>query len=364
MKKGFCYAILLLLLLLPTLCNVVRGEKNTTIAVDLAHGESEKYLNYIIGNLSWINWKKIRTSITPDILADVDMLIIGQPTKAFTPEEITAIKEWFKSGGKVVWIAADSDYGPGPNVQDISNTLLESVGSSLRIDLCSVEDPVQNAKASYRVVANVEPDVGAEEVKTGVTNPVLYHGPALVAYALPNGTWIALEQTVPENVIRIVRTSENGKIVENNPPAAKAHSAGETGKFVLLAAEFVPMNDKVNLVIASGESPYGDYEPTWASVYYGVPLSGPRFVINMITWALNAQITYNRIRTVSELKAKVATLQKNVESLQSQVTSLNSNIAKLEAEKTGNLYIGIVGGAIVGAIVAALVVAQMLKKKS
>ncbi|MEM0172732.1 MAG: hypothetical protein QXN53_09230 [Thermoproteota archaeon] len=124
---------------------------------------------------------------------DVDILIIGQPTVAFTPEEINAIKDWFNTGNKVVWIAADSDYGPGPSIQEIANLLLENIGSSLRIDLCAVEDPVQNAKKPYRVVANVEPDPAAEEVKTGVVNPVLYHGPALVAYVAPNGTWKPLE---------------------------------------------------------------------------------------------------------------------------------------------------------------------------
>ncbi|MEM3523970.1 MAG: hypothetical protein QXS04_05260 [Thermoproteota archaeon] len=264
---------------------------------------------------------------------DVDILIIGQPTVAFTPEEINAIKDWFNTGNKVVWIAADSDYGPGPSIQEIANLLLENIGSSLRIDLCAVEDPVQNAKKPYRVVANVEPDPAAEEVKTGVVNPVLYHGPALVAYVAPNGTWKPLEGVAPENIIRIVRTSKNGTIVENNPPPAKAHTAGDKGKLVLLAAEFITVGDKVNLVIASGESPYGDYEPTWASSYYGVPLSGPRFVVNMITWALNAQTNYNRMQTISKQKAKIIELQRNIESLQSQIRDLNDKVAKLEVEK-------------------------------
>ncbi|MBO3802207.1 MAG: hypothetical protein JTT12_07805 [Candidatus Brockarchaeota archaeon] len=137
----------------------------------------------------------------------------------------------------------------------------------------------------------------------------------------------------PENIIRIVRTSKNGTIVENNPPPAKAHTAGDKGKLVLLAAEFITVGDKVNLVIASGESPYGDYEPTWASSYYGVPLSGPRFVVNMITWALNAQTNYNRMQTISKQKAKIIELQRNIESLQSQIRDLNDKVAKLEVEK-------------------------------
>ncbi len=86
------------------------------------------------------------------------------------------------------------------------------------------------------------------------------------------------------------------------------------------------------------EDPYGDYEPTWASSYYGVPLSGPRFVVNMITWALNAQTNYSRMQTISKQKAKIIESQRNIESLQSQIRDLNDKVAKLEAEKKQSLH--------------------------
>jgi len=322
------------------------------VAVDLAHGESTKYLNYIQGNITSVEWVNITASFTSNILTNVDMLIIGQPTKPFTPDELNALKSWINSGNKVLWVASDSDYGPGVTTQDITNIILSSVGSTLRIDLCSVEDPVQNAKASYRVVGNVTPDSGAEAVANGITKGVLYHGPAILAYVMPNGTWAPLEKSRPDNVYRIVWTSPNGKIVENNPPPAKAHKAGDTGKFVLLAAEIMKIGNTQSVIIASGESPYGDYEPTWSWIYYGIPLDGPKFVTNMINWSLKAALAP---ATVTITKTETIT---STTSITSTTTITNTQTKTETVESMTGL--GVAG---VFAIIAIVAIAMMLRKK-
>ncbi|WP_253910297.1 CGP-CTERM sorting domain-containing protein [Thermococcus sp. 101 C5] len=223
------------------------------------------------------------------------MLILGQPTSPFQPDEIQAIAEWFKQGGKVLWVAADSDYGSsGVLAQDIVNALLDQLGvGHLRIDLCSVEDPTSNAGASYRVVGLVQPDDNTPDKEKLTQNfqhegKVLYHGPAIVAWVDDNGNWQKLvDGNIPENVYRIVKTSQDGTIVENNDPPAYAYSAGDVGVFTLLAAEIIKFdNGKQSVLIVSGESPYGDYEPTWSAQYHGVDLDGPAFVTNMIHWSL------------------------------------------------------------------------------
>ena len=295
-----------------------------TVAVDLAHGENEKYLaedvleyetnktlaHGIVKTITDVEWgyfgdpmaadtlgiKHLGEKITSDALANVDMLILGQPTSPFAPDEIQAIAEWFKQGGKVLWVAADSDYGSsGPQAQDIANSVLEQLGvGHLRIDLCSVEDPTSNAGASYRVVGLVQPDDGTPDKEKLTQNfqhegKVLYHGPAIVAWVDDNGNWQKLvDGNVPENVYRIVKTSQDGTIVENNDPPANAYTAGETGVFPLLAVEIIKFdNGKQSVLIVSGESPYGDYEPTWTAKYHGVDLDGPAFVTNIIHWALD-----------------------------------------------------------------------------
>lgn len=367
-------ALTLLLLIMAALpaSAPVRGE-TVVVGVDLSHGESDKYLGFITGNITFVQWRTIR-EFNSASLSGVKLLIIGQPTAAFTPEEISALKSWFLEGGKAVWIAADSDYGPGVGYQDTANALLEALGSGLRLDLCSVEDPVQNAGAPYRVVANVDPDEPVRsDLLVGISKPVLYHGPGVLAYVKPDGSWTALEAERPENVVRIVRTSTNGKIVENSPPAAKAHTAGQSGSLVLNAAEFVRVGDRLGLVIASGESPYGDYEPTWSSVYYGVALDGPTFVTNMISFALKFE-TYYRImelqNTISRLNAELTTSKGKIDELSSKLKTqeekaklLETRVSSLEVERTNNLYMGLGGGAVVGLIIGAAIAYFATRRK-
>jgi len=294
----------------------------TTVAVDLSHGENAKYLvdpvvdknnqSHIlapsivegVGDMQWAYFgspdmfpnntkiKNLGDTITPEALKDVDILILGQPTSPFTPDEIQAIRDWFAQGGKVLWVAADSDYGSGVQAQDIADSLLEQLGyGNLRVDLCSVEDPSSNAGAGYRVVGHVNPDPDTPfrgMLTEGFLHggKVLYHGPGVVAWVDANGTWHPLNETSkPPLTYRIVVTSENGTIVENNDPMANAYLAGDTGVFTLLAAQIVPLNGTQSLLIVSGESPYGDYEPTWSPLYHGVALDGPQFVSNILHWA-------------------------------------------------------------------------------
>ncbi|MEM4538449.1 MAG: hypothetical protein QXP68_06910, partial [Thermosphaera sp.] len=94
---------------------IVKPGQTVTVGVDLAHGESNKYLDYIMGNITFVNWKIINTSFTAEILADVDILLIGQPTASLSPEELDALLAWLEKGDKVLYVAGDSDYGGGIN---------------------------------------------------------------------------------------------------------------------------------------------------------------------------------------------------------------------------------------------------------
>jgi hypothetical protein len=314
------FAIILLVLMFFGAFSFVFASA-TTVAVDLAHGENDKYLasdaidrdtnetlaHGIVKTITDVKWgyfgdptqadvlgiTHLGEKITADALKNVDVLIIGQPSSPFEPDEVQAIAEWFKQGGKVLWVAGDSDYGSGVQVQDVVNSILDQLGvGKLRLDLCSVEDPVSNAGRGYRVVGVANPDEntpGRALIVSGFTKggKVLYHGPGVVAWVDENGNWQQLvDGNVPENVYRIVKTTENGQIVENNDPPAYAYLAGDTGVFTLLAAEVIKFGDKQSVLIVSGESPYGDYEPTWSPKYHGVPLDGPVFVSNILHWAI------------------------------------------------------------------------------
>ncbi len=281
----------------------------TTVAVDLAHGESSSGLSQMVPAMKQYKWayfgssgqlpsnlsvKNLGSTITASALKGVDVLILGQPTQPLTLSEINAISQWFKEGGKVLWIAGDSDYGSGVKTQSNVDTILSKLGlGNLRVDLCSVEDPVSNAGKGYRVVAYDKPDNSTPYRSILVRNlqhdgKVLFHGPGPVAWVDSNGKWHALNTSVPSlHIYRIVITSKHGTIVENNMPPAHSYQAGNTGVYTLMAAQIIKLsNGKYDVLIVSGETPYGGYQPIWDNEYHGVKLDGHQFIENAINWSI------------------------------------------------------------------------------
>lgn len=302
------------------LTTVQAQEKVITIAVDLAHGEADRELGAIQGNITsvevngviyrirWINITS-GTTITPEILAGVDILLIGQPTVSFGDDEKEAIKNWLQAGNKVLYVAGDSDYGAtGPTTIEAVNSLLEYIGVKLRLEHAAVYTPYPemrnytykgveyptNAQAYYRVLAFVEPDsiphLGTWIVDDGITKPILMHGPTCVIWVDEEGNYKDPVEDVYPGLVRLVwfRRGYVGNNDEKQPPyiydtllyglgAEKGDSS-----FVAYAAEYWP---HLNVVVTvAGETFYGGYAPSWYSRYYGIDLDGPKFVANLIRW--------------------------------------------------------------------------------
>ncbi len=334
--------VLILALAAATPFAEARRTAGPAILVDLSHGEGTIGLCTLFAVMPEAHWAVLVPSedyelpncpVQPaeilvgdfaaiaDRLKDFDMIIIGQPTKYLSDDEVKAIVEWFKGGsGKVLWCAGDSDYPAQGGNQEIAqhacNKLLEAIGSKLRLDYVSIEDTVSNAGRPYRVVGIVKPDArhGAEIVAMGASK-VLFHGPGAVAWVDEQGNWHKLtEEGTPDNLVKLVVTTENGRVVEHQPkqPGApgefgKAHTVGETGVFVLMAAEVIPTENIPSVIIVSGETPYGGYQPMVTYRYHGVALDGPRFVRNLLLWALNypAELAITPKINVEELAGKV-----------------------------------------------------------
>ncbi len=376
--------ILLLGLLIPVLSASARPA-GIVILVDLSHGQgtngietmmkmvpeaswillvpsedAAKALPQIIKNLAMDIWIGNFSSVD---LASVDVIIIGQPTSMLSPDEIQAITNWFTSGNKVLWIAADSDYPAGGSEQSQvnANAILESLGSNLRMDYVSVEDPVSNCQRSYRVVGIVNPSPGAEAVGFGA-HKVLFHGPGVVAWVDKNGQWHKLnESEKPPNTYILVTTSEHGEIVEHQPKApgepgnvGQAYEAGDTGVFPLMAAQVMNYSGSISVVMVSGETPYGGYQPMTTWLYYGVKLDGPTFFRNVILWATGymgylkplvklEKATQNIASNVSNiinekikpLSEKVSSLQSNISKLETSIGNLSKKVSELESNING-----------------------------
>jgi hypothetical protein len=287
--------------------------RTITIAVDLAHGERDKYLDYIMGNITRVevdgvvysvNWVVIKAgqTITDDLLANVDILLIGQPTTSFKPEEMEAILKWLKKGNKALYVAGDSDYGGGPASIDAVNTLLEYIGVKLRLEHAGVYsyvgytykykgyDRPTTAGAYYRVLAFVEPDFAPElwthMLDEGITKPIIMHGPTCVIWVDEAGNYRDLVKETYPGVVRLV-WFRRAYIMDNNPPPPYKYDVftygeGTEWSFVGYAAEY--WREYNSIITVAGESLYGDYEPAWSSIYYGVELDGPKFVTNLIRW--------------------------------------------------------------------------------
>lgn len=266
--------------------------RKMVIAVDLSHGESDLYLDYIMGNITWVEWKVITDAITDEALTGVDVLILGQPTSGLSPDEIIAIQNWLDRGNKILWVAGDSDYGSGPTVQQACNDLLTAINAKLRLELGAVYDDYNNAGAFYRVLTRVDPDnvpeLYTEVLAENITKPILMHGPTAVIWVDENGTYHDPVNETFDGLIRIVWSYPTSYIGDNQAPSNLVYDQFDYGKgtgnhtFVMVAAEY-HADTKVTIIV-SGESPYGDYEPMYSWLYHNVSLDGPQFIKNMIRW--------------------------------------------------------------------------------
>ncbi|MDT7874086.1 MAG: ABC transporter [Pyrobaculum sp.] len=344
------------------------------ILVDVAHGEATKGLDFWVNStvnpyaisdfaqlhilvppgevkdplLLRLNATKTAVLVRGDLstidLSRYKVIILGQPPKPLTEAELAALKKWFESGGKVLWCAADSDYpAQGSEESQVAcNDIAEYLGARIRLDYVSVEDSQHNAGAGYRVIGVVDPPPQLGFLGF-MAQRVLFHGPGVIAVVLPDGRWVPA--TSPEvqkyynNIFVVVRTTENGVILEHRTSAdkkgrdGKAHTAGDRGVFALMAMEFMPSG---SVLILSGETPYGGYEPGVAPVYYRVPLDGPRFFRNLMLWATGnyRELTtmIQQTQAVSQLAADVQTVKNDVAGVKSDVAALKNNVAALQSD--------------------------------
>ncbi|MEZ0346849.1 MAG: hypothetical protein ABWK01_09875 [Infirmifilum sp.] len=310
------------------------------VAVDLGHGESNKYLNYIMGNITFVTWRTITGTLDPDKLKDVDILLLGQPTVAFSPDEITAIKNWLNTGNKVLYVAGDSDYGPGGKTINQLNDLLAGIGTKLRLEHGAVysDNPDVTAKAYYRMLTFVEPDnypgLRTDIVKRDITLPILMHGPGCVIWQDDSGKYHdPVKDTFP-GLIRLV-WAHKSYMGDNTPPTPYVYDLMLYGKgtgdhdFVMYAAEYWP--DKNVLIVVAGESLYGDYEPAWASSYYGKQLDGPTFVTNLFRWWVYVITQAPTATTIAQLAQNTQNLASNLDKVNSAVNSQGSQIQSLKS---------------------------------
>ncbi|MGY5877224.1 MAG: hypothetical protein RTU30_15840 [Candidatus Thorarchaeota archaeon] len=267
----------------------VRAAGTGTIVIDYSHGQYSSYVEDLDalfeGNLTDLGYTVVWAlgGINSSVLSDADGLILGSiyGDDGYTAAEFTAIDNWYKLGGKFLWVAYDSDYGGAQPSLDNNTYILESIGSHVYAEPSQVNDPISNCGGqAYRCVAT-----GTSADITGV-NAVLMHGPNLLygaTNAAEDDVAVALETDPIEGVTVLLSYNVSSVISDTDLIAPFAHDDGDSGAFPAVTWENVTQG----VVIVSGASPYGDYMPMTADEYYGVPLQGMSFVTQVIDKGMN-----------------------------------------------------------------------------
>jgi FtsZ-binding cell division protein ZapB len=310
--------------------------------------EPDIQLETMMNDFTGIQWKVVLGDITSADIQGATMLMMSKSdaTMEYTSAEVNAVKSWLSVGGKTLWVAGDSDFPTDQPRQVTANQILTAVGSRLRIEACSVEDPTSNGGAPYRVLgvsSQVDPEIAY--LVTGV-NRALFHGPAAIV-GWDGSKEVDLMERTLDSVYVVMTTDENGIIVDSSEPIPTVYAAGEEGHFPLMAIDLDYTNK--NIVIATGDSPFdqylGMYKPEIVRAdRYGPdanPQEGGALFTNLLYFATvygdkvleqGNQLILNE-NDIADLKEQMTGLQTEVTSLTSDKNDLQTQVNQLTSEK-------------------------------
>ena len=355
MKRKLISLVVLSLLTFATLSIFPAAAADKPVVVVHLKGALEAdYQLRALMNTSWVEWKVVYEDLAASDLSGASMLfmVLGDSSQVYSAGELSAVDSWF-TGGKTIYVAADSDYGTDHLRQFQANAVLEKIGSKIRIDDASTEDATSNGGAPYRVLGisdNVAPEF--EFLVAGVERG-LFHGPAVVV-GYDGGNYVDLSEDSVDDVYVIMTTSETGIIVDNSEPTPNVLVAGTEGEFPVMVLE----KKDGNTIIATGDAPFGQYMGLYGPEMlradrYGDetnPQQGKYLVENILRYATSfgdviraqeADIADNEAdiadneADIAGLEVDVDVLDDEVSALESEVSSLESDVSTLESEKAG-----------------------------
>ncbi len=283
----------------PTRVSAAPDPITPTIVFDVGHGQYSEYVfseedAWLANNLTAMGFNVIWAwgGLNDTILEDATGLVIGAiygSTAGFAAAEITAVDDWFNAGDKFLWVGSDSDYGGAAYINANMSLILDAVGSHVYPEQISISDAYSNCNASYRAVANgTSDDPYVADIVDGVTQ-VLMHGPTSL-YGSTTGAAgagvVALENTTIENVYPLMTYGASATIGDSDLVPPLANNDGDFGEFVATSLEVMAGDDASGVIVVSGASPYGDYQPMSTDEYYTVPLEGMEFVVQAIAFGM------------------------------------------------------------------------------
>ncbi|MGD2201529.1 MAG: TIGR04279 domain-containing protein [Candidatus Bathyarchaeota archaeon] len=324
------------------------GKPKLVVQIKGAHSSDEE-LKAAMADMPQVKWSVVYGDITVSDIEDASMLIMvmSDAWLEYTEAELRTIKNWYDEGGKSIWVASDSDFGSDALRQHEANIVLEYIGSSLRIESASTEDPVSNGYAPYRVLGvsdHVAPEF--QFLVSGVDR-ALFHGPGTII-GYKDGHYVALEDGELENAYVIMTTSIYGVVLDRTDPAPEVHQAGEKGPYPVMAIEID--DEKSNVIIATGDAPFGHYIGMYKPELkkperYNPdvnPQQGSRLFENIVDYVTqysgllieSTKAIQNKDAEISILQEEVSRLQIEIEPLETTIPRLRNEISSLENKIT------------------------------
>jgi len=342
MKRKTLSILLLITLALSVFAAipVSAADPDLKIVVQLKGGlEAGQHLVQAMEDISNAEWAVVFDDLAASDLSDADMLILIQSDMAvnYTTAEKSAVKSWFMTSGKTLWVCADSDFSDQYLRIPTANDMLDYLGSKLRAESVESADPNGAEGADYRVLGqsyNVDPEF--DFLVDGVTQ-ALFHGPGLI-YGYLGGEGYKLEEVSIDGVYVIMTTTPEGIAVDFEPPVPTVHEVGYEGNLTLLALEKLANG---NSLYVGADAPFAHYTPMYRPEIakmerYGIlhPQQGGKLFENIVNYAIRTKLAAEVMGLeddVSALGSEKATLESQVSTLEGEKSSLEDDVAYLES---------------------------------
>jgi len=303
--------MVMLLLTIIHINTITVGEVEKPIVVIYAKGLVDKdVLKPLTNSITSVEWRIITGNFTFKNITDAKMLIVVKvdPKDNFTVIELSDINRWWRSGGKTLWVFGDSDHDMDGCLRiNDTNSLLEAIGSVLRLENCEVVDEVSNVGIVNAIIANVNPDKPLDFLSISTSHGVLMYRSSVIVAKIDD-TWHALEGQLPKDrhIYRIVWSDDNAKVVDNLEPKPIIHKVNSSGKLVLTAVEMFPTTR--NLLIVSGGPLFFNNYTMWSVKVGNTTLSGLEFIRNIVLWGTSKDnVRLFTLPTVTETTTKTTT---------------------------------------------------------
>ena len=250
----------------------------------------------LISSLQQWGYKTILNegNLTSTSLVGVDIVYVGQRLVNYTPTELGYLKSWFDQGDKGLWLTGDSDYSSTPVPALVANNALDTVGSSIFVEVGALESDInfgstyQVSATDYNTAGNQSRYITSRLPLTGSDAMALFHGPTAVIGKDSGGNFIDLENNNLKNVEWAIK-ADNATFLPfttvQQALGAQVHTYGQQENFVVMALQTNAGAAGTSKIVVTGESLGRIYKNMFSPIgEFGIPHNDYYIVYNTFQW--------------------------------------------------------------------------------